>query len=174
MPDGFTGFVGPVLALTGTLAAALLGYRQWKKQQDLARFGSFLSERQTAYKVLWQKLEAAHLYVRSESFDEEAYREIVRAANTHLIAVGLLLDRGEKARVNEYLSALSDLGRLLAESAASAEKDQVQRTLHDTATIPQSLLTQVRGLEEAYRAVERQREILIEHFRHALGAHLFT
>jgi len=75
------GALGAVLGLIGTLIVALLGYRQWKKQQDLARYGGFLTERQTAYKELWRKLEAVHLSVRSEEFREGDFRKLVREVN---------------------------------------------------------------------------------------------
>lgn len=161
-----------LIALAGTLVGALLGYRQWRKQQNLATYGRFLQERQTAYETLWAKLEAVHLLIRSADFEEVAFRELVRAVNTHLISVGLYVDRGEKQRVNDYLAALGDLGRLLTESAASEAKTNVKRSMHDTAAIPLSVLDEVKGLQAAYDAVEEQRERLILHFREVLGAHL--
>jgi hypothetical protein len=124
--DFLRSALGAALGLLGTLVVAFLGYRQWKKQQDLARYGGFLSDRQTAYKELWQKLEVVHLSVRSEEFHEQEFHELVRAVNVHLIQAGLHLDRGEKKRVNDYLVALGDLGRLLADSAATSAKAEVQ------------------------------------------------
>jgi hypothetical protein len=161
------------LGLVGTLIVAFLGYRQWKKQQDLARYGGFLSERQTAYKDLWKKLEVAHLSVRSEEFRENNFNELVRAVNVHLIHVGLHLDPGEKERVNDYLTALGNLGRLLANAAATSAKNEAQRSLYNTDTIPKEILAQVAGLRDAYSAVEEKRELLITHFRKVLGAGLF-
>lgn len=165
--------LGPALALIGTIVVALLGYRQWKKQQDLARYGGFLAERQAAYKDLWEKLEAVHLSVRSQSFREKEFHELVRAANVHMIKAGLHLDRGEKKRVNDYLAALGNLGRLLEQSAATDAKSQAQRTLHDTAALPLEIQLRIEGLRGAYTAVEEQRESLIAHFRKVLGADLF-
>jgi class 3 adenylate cyclase len=159
---------GASLAFLGTLVVAFLGYRQWKKQQDLTRYGSFLSERQTAYKDLWQKLEAVHLSVRSEEFREKEFHELVRAVNIHMIHAGLHLDRGEKARVNDYLVALGKLGRLLADSAATNAKAEAQQLLYATLVIPKGVLAQVAGLREAYAAVEEKREALIIQFRKVL------
>jgi hypothetical protein len=171
--EAFRAVVGPVLALLGTLFVALLGYRQWKKQQDVARYGTFLSERQAAYKELWTKLEAVHLAVRSTNFDEAEFHELVRTVNSHLMTAGLHLDRGEKSRVNDYLDALGTLGRVLTAVEANEAKSVVQQTLYDTAPIPESVLAQVKGVKEAYSAVEEKREQLIEQFRRVLGAHLF-
>jgi hypothetical protein len=165
--------LGAALGLLGTLIVAFLGYRQWKKQQDLARYGGFLSERQTAYKDLWQKLEVVHLSVRSEEFSEEQFHKLVRAVNVHLISASLHLDRGEKSRVNDYLAALGKLGRLLADTAATSAKADAQQSLYDTAPIPAEVLAQVAGLHDAYAAVEEKRESLIRQFRKVLGADLF-
>jgi len=167
------GALGAVLGLIGTLIVALLGYRQWKKQQDLARYGGFLTERQTAYKELWRKLEAVHLSVRSEEFREGDFRKLVREVNVYLIDSGLHFDPGEKKRVNDYMAALGNLGKVLAESAASDTKAQAQQSLYDTTEIPEAVLAQVKGLRDAYSSVEQQRELLITHFRSILGAHLF-
>lgn len=162
----------PFIGLAGSLVVALLGYRQWRKQQDHAKYGRFLQERQVAYEALWAKLEAVHLLIRSADFKEDTFREGVRAVNTHLMSVGLHLDRGEKQRVNEYLDALGELGRLLTDSEASEAKESVKRSMYDTAVIPINVLDEVKGLQAAYNTVEERREILIHHFREVLGAHL--
>jgi hypothetical protein len=173
MSEFFRTAIGPALALMGTLVVAFLGYRQWRKQQDVARYGDFLIERQAAYKDLWQKLEAVHLHVRSHAFDEEKFRMLVRAANSHLIKAGLYLDTGEKKRANDYLAALGNLGKLLSEGAATDAKTEVRQSLYDTAEIPPQVLARVKGLDKAYAAVEEKREFLIAHFREVLGAKLF-
>jgi hypothetical protein len=177
MSEILNAVAAPVLALVGTVLVALLGYNQWKKQHDFTRYGGVLAERQEAYKVLWQKLEAAHLYVRAEPsqpFELAPFRDLVRAVNVHLGAVGLLVDRGEKKRVNDYLTALERMGRLLAESADKSAQQQVRMTMYDTAPIPNEIVDKMQGLREAYTSVEQHREILIDHFRSVLGAHLFT
>jgi hypothetical protein len=174
MPEILHSVLGPALALVGTLVAAFLGYRQWKKQQDLARYGGFLSERQAAYKDLWQKLEAVHLCIRSQEFREEEFHELVRAANTLRIKAGLYLDEGEDKRVNDYLAALGSLGKVLATSPSTNAKDAAQHALCDTTEIPREVLLQVKGLADAYAGVDQQRELLIRHFRQVLGARFFA
>ena len=173
MPEFLKSALGAALGLLGTLVVAFLGYRQWKKQQDLARYGGFLTERQNAYKELWQKLEAVHLSVRTDVFREENFHDLVRAVNVHLIHSGLHLDRGEKKRVNDYMVALGNLGRLLGSNEATSAKSKALESLHDTAEIPPEVLLEVKGLRDAYKAVEEKRELLIAHFRTVLGAELF-
>jgi len=168
MPEFLRTALGPVLALVGTLVAAVLGYRQWRKQQDLARYGGFLSERQAAYKDLWQELEAVHLYVRGQVFNEEKFRKLVRAANTHIIRAGLHLDPGENKRAADYLTALGNLGRLLAQSAETGAKTEAREDLAMTGQLSPRVMAQVKRLDEAYTAVEETRERL-----QVLGGNLF-
>lgn len=172
--DFLNSIAGQIVALLGTVFVAVLGYRQWRKQQDLAHYGRFVQQRQTAYETLWAKLEAVHLTIRSSDFHEDTFHSLVRAVNTHLIQVGLHLDRGEKKRVNDYLESLGALGRLLAESTASEAKTQAKTSMHDTAVIPIDVLAEVEGLKVAYDAVEERRQVLIEQFRRVLGAHLVS
>jgi hypothetical protein len=175
LTDVFRNALGPMIALAGTVLITFLGYRQWRKQQDWVRYGGLFSERQTAYKALWQKLEAVHLYVRSAAFDQNRFDELVRSANVHLIESGLLLDRGEKKRANDYMSALRKLGELLAaDSAATQSGLEARKTLYDTQELPAEVLTSVEGLRQAYLSVEEQRNQLITHFRQILGADFFS
>ena len=159
-----------ILALLGTLAVAILGYRQWKKTHNYARYGAFLTERQTAYKIAWEKLEAAHLYVRSEEFSEDRFLELVRDVNVHLIRTALHLDDGEKERLNAYLDSLRHLGRVLTNAKASNTKKMARRTLHATGVLPQEIANEIHGLGAAYNDVESRRKEIIAHFRTLLGA----
>ncbi len=96
-----------LIALIGTIIVASIGYRQWKQQHLLTRSSSVLSEKQTAYKTIWHKLEEVHLFVRSEKFDKTRYLELVRNVNIEMMQSGLLLERGEARIANDYLHAIS-------------------------------------------------------------------
>jgi hypothetical protein len=84
------------IALFGSLAVALLGYRQWRKQFVGEQEKGLREQRSTAYQQAWLKLEEAHLYVRSQPYQRESFNELARAVNVHLMQAGLLLDEGEK------------------------------------------------------------------------------
>jgi hypothetical protein len=161
------------IALIGTILVAIVGYRQWKRQQELARYGSFLSERQNAYKQLWEKLEAAHLYIRTEAFEKEVFQELMRAVNIHMITAGLLLKDGEKERVNRYLQALEALGQCLATADAGPAREDARDTMYATGALPPEVLQSVKGLQRAFAAVETERTNLIARFRKQLGAQFF-
>ena len=173
MPELLKTILPASIALVGTIVVATVGYRQWKRQQELARYGSFLAERQTAYKELWERLERAHLYVRPESFERDEFQELIRAVNIHMIAAGLLLKDGEKERVNRYLQALEALGRCLATAAAGRARDEARDSMYATGAFPPAVLQEVRGLRQAHAAVETERTSLIARFREQLGAQYF-
>lgn len=159
-----------LIALAGTLIVCTLGYRQWRRNHAMTRYGSFLSERLQAYKTSWEMMEEVHTYVRSEQFQESRFNELVRALNMHLIRVGLHLDHGEKERINAYVKALEQLGRALLDDRAAAAKSETYAISYTTGNIPEDLLEQVEGLKSAYDSVEEKRKSIITHFRTVLGA----
>ncbi len=174
MSDTLKTLAGPTLALFGTLCVALLGYRQWRKQQDVTRFGSFLTERQAAYRELWKKLEELHLVVRSGSSSAEDVRELVRGTNVQMMQAALVIDRDETLRVTAYVDALTRLHGSLLAAEASESRDEAQRTMSLTGAVPEDVLAQVDGLLEATTAVTEARDVLLVHIRTVLGAQLFT
>jgi hypothetical protein len=109
--------------------------RQWKRQHSLTRAGSVLADKQAAYKSIWGKLEAVHLYVRSETFKRDRYLELVREVNVEMMQSGLLLERGEKGLVNEYLQALRVLAETIEHQEDESLRNEVQDTLY-TSAIP--------------------------------------
>ena len=161
-----------LIALVGTLIVAFIGYRQWKRQHALTRAGSVLSDKQAAYKAIWHKLEDVHLFVRSETFNRERFLELVRSVNVELMRSGLLLERGEKGRVNAYLQALETLARNLDSNEDSRVREEVRDNLYSTAPLPPEVIAHARDLHNAYQEVEEKREVLIQRFRHAIGADL--
>lgn len=173
MSDTMKTLAGPTLALIGTLCAAFLGYRQWRKQQDVTRFGSFLTERQAAYRSLWKQLEELHLAVRSGTIGGDAVAELVRGVNVQMMHAALVLDRDETVRVTAYLDALTRLHGLLAAAEANESRADAQRAMQTTGAVPDDVLSQVDGLMDATTAVTRARDVVLGHIRTVLGAQLF-
>jgi hypothetical protein len=161
-----------LIGLIGTLIVAFLGYRQWKRQHALSRSASVLADKQLAYKTIWNKLEDVHLFVRSETFVRKRFLELTRDVNVELMRSGLLLERGEKGLVNNYLQALEKLAKSLDRHEDSETRQEVRDTLYSTAPVPEEVIEQARDLQEAYDEVEAKRELLIQRFRHAIGADL--
>jgi hypothetical protein len=159
-----------LIGLLGTLVVAFIGYRQWKRQHALSRAASVLSDKQLAYKTIWNKLEDVHLFVRSEAFDKNRFLELARIVNIEMMRSGLLLERGEKGLVNDYLKALEILARNLDSQEDPEVRQEVRETFYTTAPVPIEVTMKARDLHRAYEDVEEQRELLIQRFRHAIGA----
>jgi hypothetical protein len=153
------------IALFGSLAVALLGYRQWRKQFVGEQEKGLREQRSTAYQQAWLKLEEAHLYVRSQPYQRESFNELARAVNVHLMQAGLLLDEGEKGRINDYLDALRRLGQAITEADAWGS---IREDLYVTRPfpLPKSPDVVVRSMQE----VDRLRDDLKSRFRAVLGA----
>jgi hypothetical protein len=169
--DTFLSKILPALiALAGTLGVAYIGYRQWKKDRSATHTDDYLKARREAYKAAWEKLEAAHLYVRSEKFERATFNELMRDVNSHLMKVGLYLESGEKSRVNEYLNALRGLGEVLAGPAADRMRDEVRESMYTTGAIPIGIRREAPKLAGAYDDVERRRDVVKDQFRRVLTA----
>jgi hypothetical protein len=79
------------------------------------------------------------------------------AASIHMMTAGLLLEDGEKERVNRYLQALEAPGQCLATEAAGLAREDARDTTYATGALPLEVLWLVKGLEHAYAAVETER-----------------
>jgi hypothetical protein len=159
-----------LIGLIGTLVVAFIGYRQWKRQHALARAGSVLSDKHAAYKTIWIKLEDVHLFVRSETFDRERFLELVRNVNVEMMRSGLLLERGEKGLVNEYLQALETFAKSLDSHEDSGVRQEVRDNLYSTGPVATEVIEKAEDLRKAYGEVEKKRDALIQRFQHAIGA----
>jgi hypothetical protein len=168
--ESFQTILAALIGLIGTLIVALLGYRQWKRKHALERAGSVFSEKQSAYKTIWNKLEDVHLFVRSEPYDRERFLELVRSVNVEMMRSGLLLDGGEKALVNGYIHALEEFARTLDSRAGGELRREARDTLYATGPLPAGLPEEHDDLQKAYQEVEKRREVLIQRFRRAIGA----
>jgi hypothetical protein len=158
-----------LIALLGTLAVALLlGYRQWRKQFVGEQQKSLREQRSAAYQQAWQKLEEVHLYVRSQAYQRDAFNELARAVNVHLMQAGLLLDEGEKGRINGYLDALRTLGEALNAMTDGDARETVREDLYTTAPFPLPKSHDV--VAKAMQEVDRCRDDLKSRFRVVLGA----
>ena len=162
----FHEVIGPLLALIGTLLATLVGYRQWRKQEDSSRTAEFMGERDKTYQELWQKLEAVHISARVDKFEAEKFNRLVQAVNIYAMERALYLDQSVKRQVNDYMTLLRKLGNLLEHIDATEAKEEACAT----GAIAPAVLGRVKGLTEAYTAVEQQRNSLITHFKNVLTA----
>jgi hypothetical protein len=72
--------------------------------------------------------------------------------------------------VNAYLQALETFARNLDSHEDSRVREAVRADLYSTAPLPTEVMEKARDLHNAYEEVEEKREVLIQRFRHAIGA----
>ncbi len=152
----------PVEAAIGAVATVLvglLGYRQWKRTK---RSGSFIQDREAAYKSIWEALEEVHIYVRGQRYQQDEFDRLVREANTRLIRHALHIDESDRMLAAAYMDALAGVGRVLAEMSESEFAHGMALTAEGMAA-PQ-------GYAAAFRAYEDARGAVIRSFRQAIGA----
>jgi len=149
-----------ILAVAATLVVAYLGYLQWKRTK---RSGSFLTDKESAYKGLWLALEEVHLYVRTNEFQRDRFDNLVTAANAQLLKAGLHIEPADAANARSYLDALRRLGRLLATLPPDDAFRYDVATTGAGASVPPSYV-------DAWQSYESARDVVIAGFRNALGA----
>lgn len=143
-----------------TIAVAILGYLQWKRTK---RSGRFIEDREAAYKAVWQALEDIHLYVRGGTFEQPAFDELMRKANTLLIHHGLHISEADKHQASDYIQTLADFGRVVAQMDAGAPaRHDIAVTAAGVAMPPE--------FKAAYDKYQSVRNATMERFRRAIGA----
>lgn len=99
----------PYFALIGTLAVALLGFYQWRKQNLNPNRAANAAGRREAYEGLWQMLEKINLELREHSESNPNLFKKLREVNTYFISRSLHFDDGDQALINEYITAMGVL-----------------------------------------------------------------
>jgi hypothetical protein len=153
------------IAFIGTLITVTLGYRQWKRQQDASRSATYLTEKQTAYKDLWRKLEDVHLKLRTDDVTEPDFRALVLDVNSYIIRNSLYLDDQDRESSNQYLRAV----RRMKELVVLSGDQEVQDAMTDSLLIPPRVTSDARELGACVREVDSLRAMLIERFRKMVG-----
>ncbi len=164
MKDLLKSAVPALIALAGTVLALLLGYRQWKRQQDTSRENEFRTQRQQTYIQLWEKLEDVHVRLRTEVVGGDEFRVLVRDVNSYLLKRSLFLEDDDQALANRYLSKV----REFAELVAACDSEDLKRAFSDTEAIPPAVVRFARESGEVQAEVNRIREELLVRYRGVL------
>jgi len=101
-------YATPLIALAGTLAVALIGLYQWRRQRQDSRASAPLEARRRAYENLWLKLEEIHIKLREEAPNPTLF-ELLREVNTFFLQNSLWFEDKEQKVINEYVTALDRL-----------------------------------------------------------------
>jgi len=156
--------VPALIALMGTGLAILIGYRQWKRQQDTTREGEFRSQKQQAYKELWEKLEDVHVRLRTEVVGNDDFRSLIRDVNSYILKRGLYLEKDDQRLANQYLSRVREFTNL----AAASDSANAKQAISDTAQIPSDVIRTVRELGNIQTEVNQIREEILVRYRKVL------
>jgi len=104
------GKLGPaLLGLAGTLLVALLGFYQWRRQQERSRREEYTASKRKAYEGLWNMLEEVNLQLRENKGNNPALHAQLKSANTFFLQHSLYLDESEQDLINKYIAALHRL-----------------------------------------------------------------
>ena len=164
MKDMLKVILPALIALIGTLVVALIGYRQWRRQQTNAREDEFRKQQREAYKGLWDKLEDVHVKLRVDTVPKEDFRAMTRDVNTYILKNNLHLETEDRELANQYL----DRVRKFVEIVESSGVEAAMQTLENTGILTADVCRNIRELDESQTDMEKIREALIERYRKVL------
>ncbi len=163
-----SAIIAALIALSGTLTVAYLGYRQWKKQNDSNRRADFLNEKQAAYKALWEKLEDVHVRLRTEDVDRAGFQVLLRETNALILKKQLFLEEEDRQLSNEYLKAVLNYTEIIRAS----DDDDARESMVTTGPLPRAVFEMAENIREATQEMDRLRDVILQRFREILGGTL--
>jgi hypothetical protein len=164
MNDALKTVIPSLIALTGTVAVALVGYRQWKRQQDTSRESDYRTQRQQTYKELWEKLEDIHVRLRTEEVGGDEFSSLVRDVNSFILKRGLYLERDDQDLANCYLSKVREFTDLVRACGSPEAKISMSKT----ETLPPPVVQFAQESGRIQGEVNELREQLLVRYRKAL------
>lgn len=147
------------IALIGTIITILVGYRQWKRQQVSSRSATFLAEKQSAYKALWEKLEEVHIKLRTEEVGISEFNGLLREVNSFVLKQSLYLEPQDHILSNQYLKTVHRLAEIVLASGDEEAQEEMALT---GPGLPYETIKEIKSL---FDEVDRIRNSIIERFR---------
>lgn len=151
------------IALIGTIITIFIGYRQWKRQQESTRHASYVTEKQSAYKGLWEKLEEVHVKLRTEDVHISEFNNLLRDVNSYILKNSLYLDREDQVLSNQYLKDVYRYKEIVTGSDDADAKSEF------AITGPGMPVETVREFKLLHDEVDQIRNRIIERFRLIIG-----
>jgi hypothetical protein len=150
-----------LIALVGTLLTILIGVWQWRKQTTAGRTDQFQSDKQAAYKSLWDNLETAHITLRVDNHNPADYQKLVQTVNSFILKHALYLEDQDRLLANTYLKQL----QAFAQYVQSSQDTGLKETWADTGAFPPEMTAAIR----AYRDMDETRQQILERCRKMLS-----
>jgi 5-methylthioribose kinase len=164
MKDVLKTAIPAFIALIGTVLVVLMGYRQWRRQQDTSRESEFRTQKQQTYMQLWEKLEDVHVRLRTEVVGGDEFRALVRDVNSYILKRGLFLEDDDQALANRYMSKVREFAGLVA----ACDSADLKRAFNDTEAIPPAVVRFAQESGDIQAEVNRIREKLLMRYRSVL------
>jgi hypothetical protein len=156
------------IALVGTIITVVIGYRQWKRQQDASRYGTFITKKHSAYQELWEKLEEVHIKLRTEEVGLNEFKDLLREVNSYILKHSLYLEEEDRSLSNQYLKAVYGLKKIVMASG----DEGAEEAMITTANIPLRVTQNAKEIRRAVSEVEEIRNSIITRFRKIVGGGL--
>jgi hypothetical protein len=143
-------YIGPFLALLGTLIVAAIGFYQWRRTATNQSRSAVAEARRKAAEALWSKLEEANIALRSgQSLNEASLRALHNEVNSTFLKNSLYLTEETHRLVSAYLNSLIRVSSMLRGSNSLAAEEWTNTTW--------PVAQQPGVLAEALAEAERQR-----------------
>jgi hypothetical protein len=168
MNDVLKNAVPALVALVGTVLAILIGYRQWKRQQDATRESEFRTQKQQTYRELWEKLEDVHVRLRTDIVESDEFSSLIRDVNSYILKRGVYLENDDQALATQYLAKIREFTTQVASSDSADAKKAVQ----DTVIIPTKVILHARELGKIQAEVNQIREEILVRYRKVLSGNI--
>ena len=158
-------YVGPLIALAGTLAGAAVGFYQWRRQNGNPNRAAVADARRKAAEAIWGKLEELNLELRSPAADRRTDLRLLAAdLNATFLRNSLYLDQDTQRLANDYLASLVDLARRMD----GTDDERTRAQWSDTVATPEPGLAQGELLA-ALTTLAGRRERVQQALLHAAG-----
>jgi len=153
-----------LVALVGTILTVIVGYRQWKKQQEASRQANFQQEKQQAYKTLWEMLEEVHVNLRTKESGQAKFRGMLTEVNSFILRKSIYLDADVHEWSNDYLKCVRDLKEFIASSG----NDAAEASFRNTEALPPSVMERAKDLAILQQRATDARDRILNRCRSVL------
>ena len=144
---------GPLIALAGTVAVALLAFYQWRKQNANPNRAANAAARREAYENLWQKLEEINLDLRKRRGNNPQLFHLLREINIYFISHSIHFEDSDQVIINKYIAAMSLLREKIYTTDDADVADAFQKTLVE---IPKTLDAELQSAAERVKRLRSE------------------
>jgi len=154
-----------LLGLAGTIAGLIFAYRKWLREQQAEHSKAFRTDRQAAYKQLWELAEQLNVEGRRAAMSDPDFSGRVTQINEFLMKSSTYLDDSDHALVNAYVRA----ARAFQDAVRASGDPGAIQALHDT-MMPGDIVPSSQAIGETREKLLELRTSLLQKVRTVVGA----